>query len=468
MTNTRIILGPPGTGKTTKLLDILEKELSDGVEPNKIAFLSFTKKSVAEALERVNSRFKLEKSDLYYFRTIHSLAFTLMGLKRDRIMQKRDYSFIGDNLGLTFNVVTSFDDMSPCVKNAGDQYVFIDGFSRSRKINPSDVWEFINHDGLNWWEFERYVNTVKEYKKENDLWDFPDLLNFRPEPLKLDVCIIDEAQDLSTSQWDFIEHTFSKTKRMYIAGDDDQAIFEWSGADVNRFINKKGIVEVLKQSYRVPKEIHSFATNITDRIHNRVNKMYSPKPENGIVDYWGDVDSIDMSSGTWLLLARNGYLINEMGACTKKGGYRYSLKNMDSVPKADVTAITLWEKYRCGLILSPKEIMSLSSYTSNINNKCIWHEAFDKLEIETIEYYISLLRSGESLTKPPRINISTIHGSKGGEADHVVLLTDMAYSTWDATSLNTDSENRVWYVAATRAKESLNIIMPRGRYFYQL
>lgn len=466
-TSTRVMIGPPGCGKTTKLIDIVELEL-ERCQPNKIAFLSFTKKSVDEAIVRVCDRFRFNKSDLHYFRTIHSLAFMLMGLKRDQVMQNKDYKKIGDHLGLKFNVSRNFDDISPVSKNAGDQYLFIDGFSRARKIEPIKVWDFINHDGLNWWEFERYLHTVNEYKNSNDLVDFSDMLNCRYEPLDLDVCIIDEAQDLSTAQWDFIDHVFSKTKRIYIAGDDDQAIFEWSGADVSRFISRSKNAEVLSQSYRVPKEIHSFAMGITDKIEQRVRKEYLPKAENGSVNYWGDLDSIDMSSGTWLLLSRNGYLMSEMAAATKKGGYRYTLKNMDSVNRNDVKAIKLWGRHLKGLILSPIEEKLLYEYTSDLNKNTIWHEAFDNLDLETKEYYISLLRSGDSLMEEPRIAISTIHGSKGGEADNVVLLTDMAYSTWDATIMNTDAENRVWYVGATRAKQSLNIVMPRGRYFYQL
>ena len=43
------IFGPPGTGKTTSLLDMVDKALSSGVSPNKIAFLAFTRKAAHEA-----------------------------------------------------------------------------------------------------------------------------------------------------------------------------------------------------------------------------------------------------------------------------------------------------------------------------------------------------------------------------------------------------------------------------------
>ena len=37
--------GPPGTGKTTTLMNIIEKSLDEGVAPEKIAFISFFCKS---------------------------------------------------------------------------------------------------------------------------------------------------------------------------------------------------------------------------------------------------------------------------------------------------------------------------------------------------------------------------------------------------------------------------------------
>ena len=80
------------------------------------------------------------------------------------------------------------------------------------------------------------------------------------------------------------------------------------------------------------------------------------------------------------------------------------------------------------------------------------------------EYLRSCMRNGERFKDKPRITISTIHQSKGGEADNVVLLTDMGRLSWN--SLGNDEENRVWYVALTRAKENLFLVRPRGlRYF---
>jgi superfamily I DNA/RNA helicase len=103
-----------------------------------------------------------------------------------------------------------------------------------------------------------------------------------------------------------------------------------------------------------------------------------------------------------------------------------------------------------------------------LKTRAIWHQALDRISDEEKEYFLSALRQGESLTGEPRIHISTIHGSKGGEADNVLLLTDMSPKTYTSYQENQDDEARVFYVAATRAKKNLHIIMPRTQRYFDL
>jgi len=90
----------------------------------------------------------------------------------------------------------------------------------------------------------------------------------------------------------------------------------------------------------------------------------------------------------------------------------------------------------------------------------IWSEAMDKIPETERAYITALLRRGEKFNATPRITASTIHGSKGGEADNVVLLTDLSPSAESEMHINPDDMHRVFYVGVTRAKQNLYIVDP--------
>jgi superfamily I DNA/RNA helicase len=70
------------------------------------------------------------------------------------------------------------------------------------------------------------------------------------------------------------------------------------------------------------------------------------------------------------------------------------------------------------------------------------------------------LRRGEKFNAMPRINISTIHGSKGGEAENVVLFTDLSPAALKSSEYSPDDLHRVFYVGVTRTIQNLFIVDP--------
>ena len=93
---------------------------------------------------------------------------------------------------------------------------------------------------------------------------------------------------------------------------------------------------------------------------------------------------------------------------------------------------------------------------------------FDVLSVQERSYILSILRRGEKITRKPRIGLSTIHSAKGGEADNVLLLTDIPHRTWKSFEKNPDDDTRVFYVGLTRAKQNLHIVQPMTTKYFPL
>ena len=106
-----IILGPPGTGKTTTLLNLVEEFLRSGTDIKNIGYFSFTKKAAWEATRRAEEKFMIDQKEIPYFRTLHSLAFRKLGLKKDQVMQPRHYKDLGKKLGFPVVLKTLKDNL---------------------------------------------------------------------------------------------------------------------------------------------------------------------------------------------------------------------------------------------------------------------------------------------------------------------------------------------------------------------
>ena len=130
--HTQVILGPPGTGKTSTLLGLIEDELERGTDPTRIGFFTFTKKALNEGKQRAMEKFDLSQKDLPFFRTLHSLAFRQLGLSKESVMDLKDIKELNEILNLRLTGGANTDSGHLFGMSHDDRLAFIENLARLR------------------------------------------------------------------------------------------------------------------------------------------------------------------------------------------------------------------------------------------------------------------------------------------------------------------------------------------------
>lgn len=486
------VFGPPGSGKTTFLLNVVEKELGEGVAPQNIGYFAFTRKAATEAKERAITKFPELNGELDFpwFRTLHSLAYHCLGVTTKDMMKPEDYKEFAKETGIDVGIQKGDADFMVSADNPILNEINI------ARIRGQDLRQHYNNSvmDIEWYHFEYVERAYRHFKETRGLMDFTDLLeriSEQPDRLpKLDVLIIDEAQDLSRLQWFLVEHLVNRSKRTYLAGDDDQAVYNWAGADVNSFLDFQGDIMVLEQSWRVPSKVHELANMVVNRIRHRQPKNWHARDYEGAVKFYNDYELVDITQGNWLVLAATNYMLNDMHKWIKSQGLLFERHGQRSITESALNAVMSWERLRKGEEVNFHQVQHVYKHLATQHVKRghkslktadperiytldilmeehglltddIWHKVLTKISEDQREYIIAMLRRGTKIAGKPPIRLSTIHGAKGGEADNVLLLMDLSSKFAKDYEKNSDDVNRLFYVGITRAKQTLHVVLPK-------
>lgn len=493
------IIGPPGTGKTTYLQNKVE-ELNQFYSKEEFCLTSFTK-SAAKVLS-------LRIGNMEGIGTLHSLCYQNVGRPEIADTKIKEWNESHPEYEMSNQTKKTIDDMSledTLMTKSDAMYSSIQ--IRRARMQPVNEWPA---------EEKRFFDTWYQWKYDNDLWDFTDMIEhnlsaFECAPNNPRVFFVDEAQDLTSLEVMLVKKWAQQADVFFVAGDSDQCLYSFKGASPHDFVGIDDDVHVLSQSYRVPYKVHEYASKLIHRIKNREAVEYNPKDDPGFVNrcdlnYKSDrklIQSIqaDIDNGySVMLLASCSYMIDNVRDTLRRNfmpfhnPYRRRRGDWNPIrPGGTVDDLSLFANSDRSSFLQWQKHLKRSVFKSGIKNELtklekdknalpyIW-DNFVKDELKqnlgNIDWYVEncLATKKKSLKYPlrvlkkhgtvePRIIIGTIHSVKGGEADIVYLFPDLsrnAYANLD------DSVHRAFYVAATRARVGLKICKPFTGLFYEV
>jgi len=323
------LFGGPGSGKTTALLDRVEQLLTEeDVDVRDVLVVSYTRAAAAEVRDRLADRLDTSPRSLRgNVCTMHAKAYDLLNLSRGDVVSESDKEEFCEDYGIEFEgeyegsrrrsarstalgnkVISTSQWLQRTDKEVGDWYDVPFQWNEGRVRLPPEIddraqtgnkytptWSS-DDDRLH---IPEAIRAWRAWKGDNDLVGFADMLKRVKQRSLLpnvDYLVIDEFQDITTLQYAVYEEWRPHMKRVLIAGDDDQVVYAWQGADPDLLLDEPVDEDVvLPNSYRLPSRILNVVNHEISHIDKRQEKDLEPRTEGGAVEAMRNRSMLDVT-----------------------------------------------------------------------------------------------------------------------------------------------------------------------------
>lgn len=288
-----MVLGTPGSGKTTVIINRIYELIEHySVKPENILVITFTRAAALSMRERFMN---MSDTDFTYVRfgTFHSFFYWIIRTAYGNNIEVIDEFQKKNVIKRIVTDVTKEYDNEDLVNSIISQMGII-------SCDMIDIENYYSRD-ISADDFRLIYKRYKEYKKENGLIDFDDMVSMcydllvkRPDILdsirrRYPFIMVDEYQDTNLLQYEILKLLAHPLDNLYVVGDDDQSVYGFRGArpDIMRQFKKefKG-AEVMRLSYnfRCPENVVRLSDKIISGNKERYNKnLKAANDRNGLI-----------------------------------------------------------------------------------------------------------------------------------------------------------------------------------------
>ena len=312
------IIASAGSGKTEVVSQRVADLLREGVQPEAIVAFTFTERAAAELKGRIEARVTarlgaeaLDRLNGLFVGTIHSYCFRLL---QQHVPKYETHDVLDENQLAAFVSrearrlnVRQFDPRSRL-------FASVQRFLRNVEVVDNELLDLECLPENFRTVLKEYYATLARYR----LLTYGQQVRAAVEELQrpavagrvhetLRFLIVDEYQDVNPAQEELIRRLTGPDTELCVVGDDDQAIYQWRGSDVNNIVTFESRYEPvttfeIASNRRSRPEIvevaNGFAKSIPDRL---VKEMASTRPIEGSgprVVVWDEED--EMAEAGWI------------------------------------------------------------------------------------------------------------------------------------------------------------------------
>ncbi len=408
-----IVSAGAGSGKTRTLVCRVAHLIKQGIAPNKIILLTFTNKAARHMLARVEDLCGPEARGVMGG-TFHAVALTHLRQQNPELkLISRD-----DSKKILFRLLRN--PRLPSVDIAFDKISYAEN---TLTRLPE--------------ELEALRNAFQTQKRESGVVDFDDLLTqfrslLQTQPIHPEAVLVDEYQDTNRLQGQIIENLSGQHQNLMVVGDDSQSIYAFRGADTGNML--------------------AFKKRYPDALHLSLSTNYRSTPE-----------IIKLANSA---LKRFPFALQRNLLSVREEGPRPVLVACaTALQQAQFVAQRISELAASGVSLGEIAVL-YRAHKHALEIK----EALNKQKIAFQELMPSRdwsLEGQEISRSQDCVTLSSIHQAKGLEWAHVFVIwlveghfpSFMSYKEPNGL----EEERRLFYVALTRAKDSLTFCYPQER-----